>query len=124
MKIPERLLLLKLKHFARVRSQDENGNTVWYPAILASKDEWTGLGSSEQNIRLNYGKLEDLHWRYNKNGTFSPYFKNPRYKMINATNVDLKERSSEKLRLKYDPLRDFSLLTNEEPKFCKVFKLK
>ena len=102
------------RQFARVRSQDENGKTVWYPAIFASKDEWTGLGSKEQNIRLNYGKLEDLHWRYNKDSTFSPYFDNPRYKMINATNKDLTQNASEAQRLKYDPLRDYSLLSNDE----------
>ena len=102
------------KQFARVRSEDEKGNVVWYPAILASKDEWTGIGSSEQNIRLNYGKLEDLHWRYNKDGTFAPYFANPRYKLINATNKDLQDYGSETLRMKYDPLRDYSLLTNDE----------
>ena len=39
--------------FARVRSQDENGVVTWYPGILASKDLWTGIGSKEQNIRIN-----------------------------------------------------------------------
>ena len=97
--------------FARVRSQDKNGVVTWYPGILASKDLWTGIGSKEQNIRINYGKLEDLYWRFNKNGTFSPYFKNPRYRMINAKDRDLKEYSSEDQRMKFDPLRDFSLFT-------------
>ena len=100
--------------FARVRSEDENGVVTWYPGILASKDLWTGIGSREQNIRINYGKLEDLHWRYNKNGSFSPYFDHPRYKMINAKDRDLKEYSSEAQRTKYDPLRDFSLFTFDE----------
>ena len=59
--------------FARVRSQDKNGVVTWYPGILASKDLWTGIGSKEQNIRINYGKLEDLFWRFNKDGTFSPF---------------------------------------------------
>ena len=97
--------------FARVRSQDKNGVVTWYPGILASKDLWTGIGSKEQNIRINYGKLEDLYWRFNKNGTFSPYFKHPRYRMINAKDRDLKEYSSEEQRVKFDPLRDFSLFT-------------
>lgn len=34
--------------------------------------------------------------------------------MVNATNKDLGQNGSEKLRLKYDPLRDYSLLTNDE----------
>ena len=97
--------------FARVRSQDENGVVTWYPGILASKDLWTGIGSKEQNIRINYGKLSDLYFRFNKNGTFSPYFKNPRYRMINAKDRDLKEYSSEEQRMKFDPLRDFSLFS-------------
>ncbi len=97
--------------FARVRSQDENGVVTWYPGILASKDLWTGIGSREQNIRINYGKLEDLFWRFNKDGTFSPYFRNVRYRMINAKDVDLVKHASESQRMKYDPLRDYSLFT-------------
>ena len=100
--------------FARVRSEDENGVATWYPAILASKDLWTGIGSKEQNIRINYGKLEDLFWRFNRDGTFSPYFKNPRYRMINAKDRDLTDFADEKQRMKYDPLRDFSLYTIDE----------
>ena len=34
--------------------------------------------------------------------------------MINATNDDLHGFASEKQRLKYDPLRDYSLMTNDE----------
>ena len=102
------------RQFARVRAEDEQGNVKWFPGFLASKNLWTGVGSKEQSVRINYGKLEDLHWRFNKDGTFSPYFENPRYRMINATNDDLTNYASEKQRAVYDVLRDYSLMTNDE----------
>ena len=58
----------------------EQKKYMWYPGILGAYDPRT-YGPS---VRVNYGKLENLRWRLNTDGTYSPYFKGPlRVKIFN-----------------------------------------
>ena len=100
------------KQFAWVRSYDlKSGEVKWYPGIFASK---VGRMYGPE-VKLEYGDLKYLRYRYNQDGTWEPYFEKEgrRYKTFNA-NSDDEIKWSEKQRKWFDGLRDYRILSDEE----------
>ena len=104
------------KKFGYVREGDK-----WYPAILASRERDEGwIGSNKTQIRMQYGK--NLRWRKVKGSTeYEPYFEDGSYKLKDfhvwdAEVDDPLAEAGKSYRDRYDPLRDFYFMKEDETK--------
>ena len=117
------------KRWGMVRARDENGKMTWFPAFSGSKEEWTTAFSANSTIRLSYGRLEDLVFKAERDGTIKPYFLGIKHqKEFNITTRDWNDThrgltklhgtdwtyAGKKYQEKYDPLRNWFLYSAKD----------
>ena len=117
------------RRWGMVRARDGHGKMCWYLAFSGSKKEWAVAFAANKTIRMNYGKLSDLIFKSERDGTVKPYFAGPKHQKefeISTRDWNDKHRglskmhgtdwlyAGKKYQQKYDPLRDWYLFSDDE----------
>ena len=100
---------IKGKKFGWVRE-----GTKWYPAVTESESKDEGFGTDRSVLMMQYGTK--LKWIQEKGtGRWIPTFEKPRYKEFHVGKDEIYGgASTNEHRERTDPLRDFSLMSDEE----------
>ena len=100
---------IKGKKFGWVRE-----GTKWYPAVTESESKDEGFGTNRSVLMMQYGSK--LKWVQEKGtGRWIPTFEHPRYKEFHVDKKEIYDNaSSNEHRERTDPLRDFSLMSDED----------
>ena len=108
------------RRWGMVRARDDHGKMCWYLGFSGSKKEWAIAFAANSTIRMNYGKLSDLLFKAERDGTIKPYFSGQKHQKefeISTRDWNDKHRGLSKLHDedwyyagkkyhdKYDPLR-------------------
>ena len=117
------------RRWGMVRARDDHGKMCWYLGFSGSKKEWAIAFAANSTIRMNYGKLSDLIFLSERDGTIKPHFMGPKHQKefdISTRDWNDKHRglskmhgedwmyAEKKYQQKYDPLRDWYLFSDKD----------